>query len=210
VKNKIAILITLLVLYLTTNNNTGDPLRSFELFALGIGIWEGETYFNLLNFLLNLGSVLIYLTVIINPLAARLEMTDYILTRGGETCLKKLLLKTALSSIGMLILLKQLVYLIFWLWHQGFETFYFYVMASTFLTLLMLALTFILLKFKGWKTKIALFMLCVFYLISQRLTLDFSLFGIVVIAGRDWNWTYLIIKTLICAGLYKNLKGMKL
>ena len=197
-KKKMILLFILGLLYAITINQTDSILNNFEFLSIGISSKDGE--FNLLNYLLNVSVFIIFLTNILEVINSIFKSRCYVISRGGQINFKKILIIETFKKIFFILILKQILYSIFFIKEQNFTIFYFYDMVSTLLTLGMFALISIFLKLWGTKDKTLLFLIIFVYMVSQALSFNNPIFSIFTIASIDWYETYfltLLFKTVI-------------
>ncbi len=146
--------------------------------------------FILYHYVLNLGLMILLISTVFQAISQTFEMRDYIITRCGNLNFKFILLKVALKNIFTILIIKQIIYLMFFVYTKSFTMFYFYDMGSTFLTLIMLAQCFSLFKLHGAKDKIPLFIIVGINMISQMLSYEHYIFSIIVVASLGWKSSY--------------------
>lgn len=215
-KNKILLFSLILLLHLVVLNNTNDPLLNIEFLMQGTIIepYDETPQFLLYHYVLNLGLMVLLISTVLQAVSQTFEMKDYIITRCENFKFKFVLLTEALKKIFTILMFKQIIYFMFFIYAKSFTMFYFYDMASTFLTLLMYTQCFILFKLYGAKDKIPLFIIVGTNMICQMISYEHHIFSIIVVASSKWQFHYLtniiwkIIMTFILSSmiyLHKNL-----
>lgn len=192
-KNKKLLFLFILLFHLVVLNDTNNLLFNFEFLMQGSLIYPGEEtpQFILYHYVLNLGLIILFLSTVLQVVSETFEMRDYIITRCGCLKFKLILLEAALKNIFIILIIKQIIYIMFFIYTKSFTMFYFYDMVSTFLTLLMFAQCFSLFKLNGAKDKIPLFLIVGINMISQILSYEHPVFSVIVIASTDWKLNYL-------------------
>ena len=191
----------ILLFHLVVINPTDYLLLNFEFLAQGSVFNEsnGKTEFILYNYLLSMGMIIIFVSMIFKSISQTLNLKDYIITRCGHLKFKMIVIKVALTAIFKILAIKQIIYILFFIKTQSFTLFYFYDMISTFLTLIMFSLVFIVLKLQGVKDKILLFGVIFLHMISQILSYNNIIFSIIVIASINWEaiYAYILIAKIV-------------
>lgn len=153
--------------------------------------YDETLQFILYHYVLNLGLMILLISTVLQAISQTFEMRDYIITRCGNLKFKFVLLMVALKNIFTILIIKQIIYFIFFVYTKSFTIFYFYDMGSTFLTLLMFAQCFSLFKLLGAKDMIPLFVIVGINMISQMLAYEHHVFSIIVVASLEWQSYYL-------------------
>ncbi|RZT21385.1 hypothetical protein [Fictibacillus sp. BK138] len=191
-RKNIVLLSGIFLLYLSVNNSEGVHISSLERLATGYNDVTNKMQFY--NYLLNLGTMVIYISIIESAIASRFRLRNYIATRGGHKTLINCLLRTVIQHICVILFIKQVVYLFFYFISESFSSFYGFDMLSTFLTLSLLALFLILLKLQGIKEKLSLFSIVSITAIAQFLSYHYPIFSTIVIASAGWQeWQALML-----------------
>ncbi|MBY6037164.1 hypothetical protein KUV80_10885 [Fictibacillus nanhaiensis] len=107
-----------------------------------------------------------------------------------------------MQHIFVILLIKQIVYFLFFLISSSFTPFYLFDMISTLLTLSVLGLMQIIIKLQGISEKISLFLLLSITVIAQLMSYQYPVFSAIVIASAGWQdmqLTMLVIKSIAIA-----------
>jgi len=192
-KNKIKLFLSMLLFHLFVLNPTKSPLLNIEflmqgVFANSVGV---KLQFMFYHYILNLAFTVILIITVFQAISQTFEMRNYIITRCGNIKFKLIVLKVALKEIFAILIIKQIIYLLFFLYTKSFTLFYLYDMGSTFLTLFMFAQCFILFKLYGVKDKVPIFIIMGINMIAQMLSYEHHVFSIIVIASTEWKSLYL-------------------
>ncbi len=188
-KSKIKLFLCILLFHVIVGNDTDNPLLLFEFLMQGTTINSADQRmeFMLYHYILNVGFVILLLGSVLQAVSQAVEMRDYIITRCGKRKFKLVLLKSAFKEIFAILAARQIIYTVYFVYTGKFTKFYFYDMASTFLTLLIFAQGFILLKLFGAKDKVPVFIIAALNMISQMLSYEHPAFSAVVIASCQWQ-----------------------
>lgn len=191
-KNKIKLFLFILLFHVVLNNSN-DLLLNIEFLMQGVIVnpFDETVQFILYHYVLNLGLMILLISTVLQAISQTFEMRDYIITRCGNLKFKFVLLIVALKNIFTILIIKQIIYFIFFVYTKSFTIFYFYDMGSTFLTLLMFAQCFSLFKLLGAKDRIPLFIIVGINMISQMLSYKHHVFSIIVVASLEWQSYYL-------------------
>ena len=189
-KNKILLFSSILLLHLVVLNNTNDPLLNIEFLMQGTIIepYDEAPRFILYHYVLNFGLMVLIISTVLQAISQTFEMRDYIITRCENLKFKFVLLTGALKTIFIILMFKQIIYFMFFIYTKSFTMFYFYDMVSIFLTLLMYAQFFILFKLHGAKDKIPLFLIVGINMICQMLSYECHVFSMIVVASLKWQF----------------------
>lgn len=192
-KNKIKLFSIMLLFHLVVLNYTNDPLLNIEFLMQGIIVnqFDETLQFIMYNYVLNIGLMVLLIATVFQAISQTFEMKNYIITRCGNLKFKVVLLRVALKEIFTILIIKQIIYLLFFVYAKSFTMFYFYDMGSTFLTLLMFAQCFSLFKLYGAIDKVPLFVIVGINMISQMLSYEHHVFSMIVVASLEWQTSYL-------------------
>ncbi|WP_226536232.1 hypothetical protein [Fictibacillus halophilus] len=205
-KKNIILLTGIFLLYLSVNNRDGLHISSLELLVTGYNDITNKMQFY--NFLLNLGTMVIYISLIESGIASKFMLRNYISTRGGHKTLINCLMKTAMQYIFTILLIKQIIYILFYLRSGSFTSFYVFDTLSTLLTLSILALILIMMKLQGIREKISLFSILSVTAIAQFLSYHYPNFSIIVIASagwQEWQLMMLVYKSILIIILFSTV-----
>lgn len=182
----VTFLFILIILHWFVDNPTNDLLFSAQFLVQG-SIFTGEYHWLLSNMLFNTGMFVLFIGTIFSRLSEIFNLRIYVITRGGESVFKRVLIKKALWEIGKILCAKILIYILFFIIEQRVSRFAVYDLVSTFLTLSMFSLVFILCQLRGANNKLPLFVLIAGNMLAQILSFDIRALSIFVIASVYWQ-----------------------
>jgi hypothetical protein len=183
---KIVILLpTILLFYFSVSNERGLHISSIELLDTGYNSSAGKMQIS--NYLLNLATNVIYITFILKEISLIFRLRIYIASRGGYNVLINRMIKSSLKNVFIILLVKQLVYIIFYFLSPSYSHFYIFNMISTFLTLSILALSIIITRLQGIKETLSFFSILSITALTQYMSYKYSIFSILVIASSNWK-----------------------
>ena len=187
-KEFIIFFLILLLLQVSVYNPTDELFLSFEFLVQGSSFdtFHGGRYLSLYNLLFNTGMFILFISMICSRISKNFCLYLYIITRGSEAVFKKILIRNTLCEILKVIFAKLLIYVLFFFFEQNIIRFILYDLVSTFLTLTMFSLVFILFKLNGVNEKILLFILISGNMTAQILSFEVGWFSIIIIASIHW------------------------
>jgi len=200
-KKRLLFLSMLALLHIAILNQTDYLLFSFEFIAQGS---EYSYYYDIMalsvyNILFNTAMMVMFISTICKSVSDAFTMHPYIFNRGGQTIVKKVMLKRALNEILFILSAKLIIYICYFIYTQDFTFFFFYDMLSTFLTLGIFSLVFILSKLSGAKDKIPLFSLVAGHMIALILSFRVNFFSVFTISTVEWRtYFHIIIPIKLC------------
>jgi|GEM_PF-6601992 len=185
----------LLILHLLINNPTDDSLLSAQFLVQGsvLDPFTGELRWILDNMLFHTGMFILFMVSIFSRISQIVDLRTYVIARGGEVAFKCTLVKKTLWEIGKILMAKSLIYLFLFIIEQRVSRFALYDMVSTFLTLSLFSLVFMICQLKGISNKIPLFALIAGNLILQIWSFEIQSLSIVVIASIYWQEAPVIV-----------------
>ncbi|CAH0344395.1 hypothetical protein [Bacillus sp. CECT 9360] len=198
IKKIVVLLAGILLIYCSVRSENGIHITSIELLTTGYDRSSGKI--ELSNYMLNICTMIIYISVIDRAISSTFKLRNYIFTRGGHKKLVMSLMKTAFQAILAILIVKQIIYLIFFAISTSFTQFYVYDMLSTLLTLSIIALVLIVTKLNGMREKLSFFLILCITIISQYMSYTYPFFSIVIIASAAWEgmkFWMIIYKSLI-------------
>lgn len=199
-KKFVVFVVILLLLHLPVLNPTDDALLTFQFLAQGshLDAYSGEKMLIPYNLLFNIAMSVLFISRIFSRLSEIFNLRAYVITRGGSTTFKWVLIKKALWESAKILLAKLLIYALYFIMEQRGTWFILYDLVSTFLTLSMFSFVFILCKLNGANNKIPLFMLTAGNMIAQIFSFEFGVFSVIVIASIYWqNSPFVVIAVKI-------------
>jgi len=188
-KQIVKLFVVVLLLTLTVHNPTDDWLWRFEFLVQG-SVFEPfsqQWLMILYNFLFSVGLFILFFSMICKRVSEIFHIRSYVITRGGEGMFKKVVIEKVFVEIGKILGVKLSIYLLFFAIMQDVRVFIFYDLISTFLTLGMFALVFVLLKMCGFSHKMSLFLLISINFIAQFSSFNTPVMSIIVIASIHWQ-----------------------
>lgn len=193
-KKYLRLLICILLLYFMVSNEKGVDSSSLELLATGFNHSLGKIDFY--NYLLNITTMIIFISLLQSAISSTFKLRNYIATRGGKNSFINHLIKIAMYQILLILSVKQFVYIVFYLLSFSINRFYYFDIGSTALTLTFFSFVLIITKLRAVPGNVVLFTTVGIIATAQFLSYHFSIFSVIIIASKGWQEDFLLI--LVC------------
>lgn len=197
------ITVLMVVLFLLYSGVVTSEDISFEMFTTAYDVTTSSPYLS--GLILHIGAVAIYLSFIESALDSVFRLRYYIYARGNMHGLVFRLWRAVTIQIALVLLVKQLVYVLTSTSSFFTSPFYWYDMVSTFVTLQLLGFLLMVMKLHGVRSSLSFAGVLFTVVVGQILSYEYLAGGLVVIAAAGWEDQHLLLlmlKSLLTVALF--------